>query len=149
LKDSLSTFRLDSIVVEKPKTYPALQHDTGRFYKTIFDILLQYILDHFRDRFDQAIIVTDRIPIEKKRKEIEKAIKSTFAVWSKVHGNRYDVLHLSSKSEINLQIVDYLNWAVFKKWERGDVRSYDLIRSCLRSELEVFKSGPKSYYEYP
>jgi hypothetical protein len=149
LKDSLSTFRLDSIVVEKPKTDPELQHDTGRFYKTIFDILLQYILDHFRDRFDQAIIVTDRIPIEKKRKEIEKAIKSTFAVWSKVHGNRYDVLHLSSKSEINLQIVDYLNWAVFKKWERGDVRSYDLIRSCLRSELEVFKSGPKSYYEYP
>ncbi|MFH0991327.1 MAG: hypothetical protein V1799_15070 [bacterium] len=59
-----------------------LQHDTGRFYKKGIDILLRYILEAHKKRFDEAIIVTDKIPVEKKRKEVEKAIKFTLANWS-------------------------------------------------------------------
>ena len=146
LGSHIEQFRLDSVIVEKPKTNPTLQHNTGIFYKKVLDILLCYILEVHKKRFDEAIIVTDKIPVEKKRKEIEKAIKLTLADWSRAHGNRYEVLHFASKSDMNLQVVDYLNWAVFKKWERNDVRSYDLIKDCVKSEFEVFKNGKNLYY---
>ena len=46
----------------------------------------------------------------------------------------------------SIEIADYCNWAIFRKWERQDLRSYELIRSGLRSEFDIFKSGARHYY---
>lgn len=147
VRNHLGRFRLDSIIVEKRKTNPTLQKDEGRFYKTVFDILLRYVLDGYRqEKFDRAIIITDTIPVERKRRDLEKAIKATLSVWSRKHEKEYDVVHYASKSDLNLQIVDYLNWAVFRKWERGDPRSYDLIKAFVATEFDVFRRGKNLFY---
>lgn len=147
LQNYFDRFRLDSIVVEKRKTTPTLQADEGRFYKTILDILLSYILEGYKElRFTQAIIVTDTIPVERKRKDLEKAIKFTLSIWSRQHDKRYEILHHASKSDLNLQIVDYSNWAVYRKWERGDSRSYDLIKGFIATEFDVFRRGNAYFY---
>jgi hypothetical protein len=83
----------------------------------------------------------DQIPVERRKKEIEKATKLTLAWWSKQTGVPYSVMFHSSKSDLNLQIADYLNWAVFRKWERNDQRSYDLVSKYVTSEYETFKRG--------
>ena len=44
-----------------------------------------------------------------------------------------------------LKATDYCCWAIQKKWERGDLRSYDLIEDKLRSEYDIF-SGWNDYY---
>jgi hypothetical protein len=59
---------------------------------------------------------------------------------------KYRVLHHASKSSFGLQVADYCNWAIFRKWERGDTRSYDLIRSRVKSEFEIFRTGTRKYY---
>lgn len=74
--------------------------------------------------------------MEKKRKAIEGAIKETLARMLPREA-RYRLLHHESKSSFDLQIVDYVNWAIYRKWERGELRSYDLIRPAVRQEIEL------------
>ncbi len=69
--------------------------------------------------------------------------------WFKSHlpaGVTYDLFHHQSKSDLNLQVADYVSWAVYKKWTDGDLRSYDLVKKCIRSEGDLFKGGDRTYY---
>jgi hypothetical protein len=146
LSTDLSQGSLDTVIVEKRKTHPVLQKDPGRFYTTIFSILLRYVLEGRKDGVNNIMIVCDTVPVSRRRRAIEKGIKSNLAAWAARHGNRYSILFCASKSEPNLQVADYLNWAVFRRWERKDDRSYKIISSCIRSEFDVFRTGSTYFY---
>lgn len=45
-----------------------------------------------------------------------------------------------------LQIADYCTWAIQRKWEKGDTRSYDLIRDRIVHEHDTFAAGQAHYY---
>ncbi len=45
-----------------------------------------------------------------------------------------------------LQIADYCTWAIQRKWERGDTRAYDLIKSKVVREYDLWKNGEQHYY---
>lgn len=141
----LSNLRIDSLIIEKRKTGPALQV-LEKFYPGMIGYLLRYVLDpqNLGD-IAEVIVITDNIPVSKKREAVEKAIKQTLSRMLP-SGTKYRILHHASKSCVGLQMADYCNWAIFRKWERGDLRSYDLIRSGLRSEYDIFKSGTRYYY---
>jgi len=145
ISNNLSKFAADSIIVEKCKTNPSIQNHT-LFYKKIFEILFNFSLNKHQDNFSQIFIITDMIPIKKKKKDIEKAIKIYVSNWSMKNKIPYKILHYSSKSDINLQIVDYFNWAIFRKWERNDLSNYNLIKESISSEFDVFKMGKNKYY---
>lgn len=61
-------------------------------------------------------------------------------------GKRYHLYHHQSRSDINLQIADYFGWAIYRKWENGDTRSYDLVSSAVKAEGELFADGGEDYY---
>lgn len=76
---------------------------------------------------------------------IEKAAKVTLArILPKTA--RYRILHHDSKSNMDLQIVDYCNWAIYRKWDAQDERSYQLIRSVVVSEFDFCRTGTTLYY---
>ena len=50
---------------------------------------------------------------------VKKAVKMTLAKMLP-KGVRYRVLHHDSKSNLDLQIADYCNWVIYRKWDRGD-----------------------------
>jgi GTP-dependent phosphoenolpyruvate carboxykinase len=108
--------------------------------------LIRYVLEprNLKD-YEEVIVITDSIPVSRKREAIEKAVKQTLSRMLP-NGTRYKILHHASKSCTGLQVADYCNWAIFRKWERGDLRSYELIRSGIRSEFDIFKSGQRYYY---
>jgi len=90
-------------------------------------------------------VKTDQLPLNKKRKAFEKAIKTTLAEMLPSHA-RYRVLHHESQSSISLQVADYCNWAIYKKWTTGDLRSNELIKAGIKSEFDIFKTGESYYY---
>lgn len=141
----LAEVRLDSLIVEKRKVGPSLRAEV-RFYPEMLGYLLNYIIRgvSLKD-VRETIIVTDRIPVERKREAVEKAVRQTL---SAVLPNdiRYKVLHHESKSNVDLQIADYCNWAVYRKWDRQDRRSYDRIQRALASEFDIFQSGTTYHY---
>jgi hypothetical protein len=51
-----------------------------------------------------------------------------------------------NKADFNCQIADYCGWAIARKWESGDARSYDLIRRKIMNEFDVFQRGISTHY---
>ncbi|MGB5686205.1 MAG: hypothetical protein WBM35_10350 [Candidatus Electrothrix sp.] len=50
---------------------------------------------------------------------------------------RFRVLHHASMSNMELQLADYCNWTILRKWESGDRLFYDALREGIKSELEI------------
>ncbi len=53
---------------------------------------------------------------------------------------------MPSASDPCLQVADYCAWAVMKKWERNDLRPYDLIKDRITYEYDLFAPGQTHYY---
>lgn len=49
-------------------------------------------------------------------------------------------------ADTGLQIADYCSWAIQRKWERNDDRSYALVQDKIYSEFDVFSGGTTQYY---
>jgi hypothetical protein len=145
IRDRFGALRIDSLIVEKSKCGPALRDET-KFYPQMLGYLLRYLLGQpdFRE-VEEVIVVTDNIPVKRKAQAIEKAAKTVLAAMLPEQV-KYRVLQHASKSSFGLQVADYCNWAIYRKWEREDERSYELIRTRVRSEFDIFRPGTRHYY---
>ena len=145
IQSHLAPTRIDSLIVEKRKTGHALQSEE-RFYPEMLGYLLQYVVNGYElSQFEKVIVFTDNIPVQRKRRAVEKAIKLTMA-HKLPQGVSYYIFHHASKSNYDLQIVDYCNWAIYRKWEKEDNRSYQIIQGVVASEFDIFKAGTNFYY---
>jgi hypothetical protein len=54
---------------------------------------------------------------------------------------RYRVLHHASKSNLDLQIADYCTWAIYRKWNGQDARSFQRVQPAVRREWDVLQTG--------
>lgn len=137
--------RVDSIIVEKAKTHPSYR-DADKFYPSMLGYLLKYALKGcWNESVTEVIVITDTLPIQKKRQAVRKAILTTLRAQLPPH-HGFRVLHFQSRSTYGLQAADYYNWAIGRKWELGDTRSYDLIKHRLSSEFDIFGRGTTHYY---
>lgn len=143
IQRNLAGIRVDSLVIEKGKTAPELRA-VEEFYPHMLGRLLRFILaQHDLAAFKEVLVFTDRVPVHKKRDAIEKTIKSTLSRVLPATA-RYRLLHHESKSNFDLQIADYCTWALYRKWNGGDARSYEHIRPAVTSESEIFNEKGES-----
>lgn len=49
------------------------------------------------------------------------------------------VYHISSFRHPFLQLADYFCWAIYRKYEIGDFRSYELIKDAIEDEWRLYK----------
>jgi hypothetical protein len=52
----------------------------------------------------------------------------------------------AAAADPGIQVADYCAWAIQRKWERGDARSYDLIADKIDHEHEVWRGHTTTYY---
>ena len=145
VRKHLEGIRIDSLIVEKRKTGKSLQVEE-KFYPEMMGHLIKYVLKGVNlTEIKEVLIFTDSIPIKRKREAIEKAIKE---VLKRVLPDtlNYRILHHASKSNFDLQIIDYCSWAIYRKWESNDSRSYVYIENAIKSEFDIFKTGFTYYY---
>lgn len=129
---------IDCLVIEKARTDPVLREDR-RFYPELLSHLLKLVLptELETDGVEKVIVITDTIPVNKKRKAAEKAVRT--ALHSVLPpGMKYHILHHQSRSHYGLQVADYCCWAIFRKWQTGESAWYDHIKPAVRNELELF-----------
>ena len=132
--------------MEKRKTNPTLR-EPAKFYAEMLGYLLQYVCNPRNLKgYRKITVTTDRIPINKTRNAVEKAIKKTLAEVITDMEKPYQILHHESKSSFGLQLADYINWAIYRKWDSKDRSSYNLIRHQIRSEFDIFRRGTTYYY---
>lgn len=135
-----------SVIVDKPKTHPRIR-DIPSLYPKLLKWLLSYVFNDIslNGTAREATVITDSIPHKKKRKAIEKGVKLHLARQLKSPLD-YHLFHHDSQSTPGLQVVDYINWAIYRKWNSEDTRSYQIIEPLIKSEFDVFAKGQKRYY---
>jgi hypothetical protein len=146
IQSDLEKTRVEALFVEKRKTHPALQLE-DRFYPEMLGYFVRHMLQGIDlTVYKELIVFTDKLPQGKNQKQsFEKIVKQTLA--RMVPGNvNYRLLHHDSQSCMGLQIADYCTWAIYRKLDRDDLRSYDLIKSVIRKEFDIFQKGKKYYY---
>jgi hypothetical protein len=143
IEQNLQGVTIDAVLVEKAKVAIDDQHEE-RFYPKILGLLIREILNRQNlALYNEVIVFTDNLPVNRKRAVIEKAVKKSLSALlpSDV---RYRILHHASKSNMDLQISDYCTWALYRKWNKDDDRSYKRVRSAVRVEWNIHDERGRS-----
>lgn len=139
---NLQSIKIHSLVVQKNKTNPSIRAEKD-FYAKLSKMLLDYINKKYA--FDNLCISFNGMPINKLKQAFIKSIKENISLLK--IATPYSIYFPSSSSTSMLDVADYCCWAINRKWEGGDDRSYKLIENFLGSkELDVFRAGTTTYY---
>ena len=143
--DHSKELQIDSLIVEKAKTDPALTEDR-RFYPEMLGYLLKFVLQsraHSQAR--EIIVITDTVPVRKRRRSVESAARGALKAMLP-QSQSYRLLHHSSRAHYGLQVADYCCWAIFHKHETQNLDYYQRISQSVHSEFDTFRSGTTYYY---
>ncbi len=128
---------VDSVIVDKSLVPEGLKRVDQLYPWALSQLLRDLVLPSYDlARYGEVIVITDTLPVERRRSAVEKGVKLTLAA-SLSAGTRYRVYHHPSASCMGLQVADYCNWAIFRKWQRGDARSHVQIAGMIRHERQL------------
>ena len=130
IESHLSAFDIYCGIFDK-RTIPIEVRDPQFLYASMFQWVMRQISLHYAANASHVIVTTDTIPVKKRSSALRQTLKSSMNDIIVPLGIDYELYHHSSESDINLQIADYCCWAIQRKWERGDDRSYKLIENAI------------------
>ena len=138
--------RVDSVLAQKNKAAPAFHKDQLHFYRMLGETSLRYAFTRADwQGYEHVVIVFSSLFDRKKRGILKQAFKSLIKEHAKVPFSLY--FH-DSKFDLCNQAVDYFGWAIYRKWESADLRSYELVKHLVKSEFPVFDKGGTEFYAY-
>ena len=126
-----------SIILNKKKVYTDLQNQKNFLYNYTANILLDRL--HNKNIIEQD----DRILIYIDQRETNKFLKKNFEDYlrnnlGKWQNNGFDIKIKPSHTEKCLQAVDFISWAIFRKYESGDYEYYEIIKNKIIGENLLF-----------
>ena len=136
--------RVDSIIAQKNKAHPKFYKQPLEFFRTLGEPLLKYAFTRAGwHGYEHVVVVFSSLFDKKKRGILKQSFKSLIKRHAQVSHAFY--FH-GSKFDLCAQAADYFCWAIYRKWESGDVRSYTLVKHLVKSEFPIFKGGTTEYY---
>lgn len=140
--------RVDSVIIQKNKANPAVR-DPVRYYCDQVELVLRHQLAPYSfdvTQFAKVMIFLDRVP---QRGAAFKAIVKALRIKLPKHlkGVPYELFFHPSMSHHGLQMVDYFSWAIYRKYEDGEMRPYNAVRHLIKTEFDVFRNGTTIYYK--
>ena len=139
-----AAIRVDATILDKPKTQDHLRTDPLRFYKQAWYLHFKYVAPKIAGASDEMLVAASSLQIKRKKLAIHVAVRD---VVEQVSPTVYfETAFWPATSDPCLQVADYAAWAIQRKYESGDTRSYDLIKDKVASEFQPFKAGPNTYY---
>lgn len=139
-----SQLRVDATILEKSKAQPQVRASEVTFYKYAWFLHFKYVSPQIAHASDRLLIVAASLGTKQKRKGLHLAIDDVAFQVNRTL--KYATAFWPAETDPCLQIADYCTWAIQRKWESNDVRSYSLISSHLRSEYDIWHIGTTHYY---
>jgi hypothetical protein len=138
--------RVDSVIAQKNKANPKFYHQHLEFYKVLGEALLKYALNRAQwQDYDHVVLVFSSLFDKKKRGILKQSFKSLIKLHAQV---TFALYFHDSKFDLCNQAADYFGWAIYRKWESGDDRSYGFVRNLIKSEFPIFEKGETEFYAY-
>jgi len=141
---SLHEFRIDATILDKPKARPSVRVTDAAFYETAWYFHMQHVLSAITRSSDELLVVAASLGTGAKRAAFEDAVRTV--VKNRDSTSSYRVACWPAASDACLQVADYCCWAIKRKWEDGDLRSYRLIEDRIHSEFDLFRRGTRVFY---
>ena len=125
------------IILNKNKVYVDLQNQKNYLYNWTANILLDRLHNKKLINIDDPIeLCIDQKDTNKFiRNNFEKYLKDSF---NKRGNNKVRIKIKPSHTEKCLQAVDFISWAIFRKYESGDYEYYELIKDNIIEENLLF-----------
>ncbi|MFZ2975367.1 MAG: DUF3800 domain-containing protein [Candidatus Moraniibacteriota bacterium] len=134
----LEDLKILCIILNKKKVYVDLQNQKNYLYNYTANILLDRL-------HNKKLIKTDEpISLYIDQKDTSKFIRENFEKYLKDNlmkrGNsgKIEIRIKPSHTEKCLQAVDFVSWAVFRKYEKGDYEYYEDIKCNIIEEKLLF-----------
>lgn len=134
---AIGDLKVFCVVLNKEKVYTDLQNQKNHLYNYTANILLD------RLHTKKIIPLDEPIYLCIDRKDTNKYIRENFEKYlsKSLQGKRNGIvdIRLRASHEVKaLQAVDFLSWAIFRKYERNDYESYELIKHLIIEENLLF-----------
>jgi hypothetical protein len=137
-------FRVDATVLEKRKVMPHLAADETRFYKMAWYLHFKYVAPQILHPDDELLVIAASLGTKRKRSIFHAALHD--AISQTIPITAFQTASWSTASDPCLWVADYCCWAIQRKWERLDDRSYVLIKNKINTEFQPFEAGQSTYY---
>ena len=138
------TLRVDATILEKAKAQPSVRGTDEDFYRMAWYLHLKYVAPKIASPRDELLVVAASLGTKKRLSTFHASVKNVVEQVSPTVS--YQVANWAAASDPCLQAADYCCWAIQRKWERNDVRSYDLVKHLIRTEFTPFEHGTVRYY---
>lgn len=137
-------FRIDTTILDKRKAEPQIRSTDLQFYKQAWFHHMQYVAPRVVSSLDELLVVAASIGNKREQNAYLSAIQDVLNQTSPTYATRAEMW--GANSDPCLQVADYCSWAIQRKWERSDFRSYQLIQDKIESEYDLFQPEITIYY---
>ena len=134
----VTDLKVFSIILNKQKVHVNFQDQKNYLYVYMANLLLENLHNNKK-------ILKDNEPIHLfvDQKDTKKQLRDNFihlltSSISKKRIGKFSVVLHSSHENKSLQAVDFISWAIFRKYEREDYEFYELIKSKVIEEKLFF-----------
>lgn len=136
--------RVDATLLEKSKAQPYTRRSPDVFYKYAWYYHFKHVGPQLLREKTEVMITAAALGTKKSQAVYTAAVNDVMQ--QTTQQQQWKTCFPRAVADPCLQIADYCAWAIQRKWERGDTRSYDLISEKIVSEYNLFRTGTTHYY---
>jgi hypothetical protein len=137
--------KIGATVLEKSKAQPQTRTSDARFYKYGWFFHLSGVAPKLHlGAQDEVLFTTASMGTKKQQVAFTESVRDV--LHQRIFKGRWKTHFCQSMADTGLQIADYCTWAIQRKWERDDSRSYDLLSHAIYHEYETWEHGTTHYY---
>jgi hypothetical protein len=137
-------FTIYATIMEKSKAQPQVRSTQQQFYKYGWLYLFRHGIVRNLVATDELLITAASVKTKKAQGAFTDAVNDV--IQQHLPRAQWRTSFCPCGCDPCLQVADYCTWAIQRKWERGDDRSYNLIKSRIKYEYDLWAHGTKHYY---
>ena len=120
----------------------------NEFYDYLISLLFENVLHRYQDNriyFEQRGTRSRQAPLEN---AIQQSIKKFEGRWKRKIDTRVQVFPHTSNGEPVLQVIDYMNWAVYRAFVKREMRYFQYVQDRVSLLVDRYDSAnyPKNWY---
>lgn len=133
---SKQNFKIMTICLNKSKVHTKLQDEKHVLYNYVTNILLDRIMSKKYLQNREAVLIVEK-------RETNKFLNDNFKSYiedqlKNKHRTLVNIEIRTPSQEKALQAVDFVSWAIFRKYETGDSSYYQIIKEIIVEENPLF-----------
>ena len=125
-----------TIILNKSQVYDYLKTKREKLYNYIAGLILA---EAQLEPSYENVVIDKRVKKKAVRRDFDTYIQDKIDKKRLLPIKRLRISHFNSQKREALQAMDFVSWAIFRKYEHKDTIYYDFIKEKISTEKELFK----------